>query len=161
MRAALTSTIEREGPLLEAVLETADSSITYRRRYLASLQATPVIDMLLADETNPRSIAYQLAALATHMSHLPGQARAQAGAEERMVLVGIDRVRAADMTVLGALDSHGQRPALAALMDQLGRDLPRLSDALSASYLSHAALSRQLADDGSAGSAGSAGASQP
>ena len=151
MRATLTTTIEREGPLLEAVLETADSGITYRRRYLASLQATPVIDMLLADETNPRAIAYQLAALATHMSQLPGQARAQAGAEERAVLVGIERVRAADMMALGAVDNHGQRPALAAMLDQLGRDLPRLSDALSASYLSHAALSRQLAEDSRAG----------
>ncbi|HEX3695479.1 MAG TPA: circularly permuted type 2 ATP-grasp protein [Polyangia bacterium] len=151
MRAALTTTIEREGPLLEAVLEVADSSITYRRRYLASLQVTPVIDMLLADETNPRSVAYQLSALATHMSHLPGQARAGAGGEERIVAGGIDRVRTADLMALGAADSHGQRPPLAALLEQMGRDLPRLSDVLSASYLSHAAVSRQLAEDASDG----------
>ena len=147
LRASLTTTIEREGQLLEAVLEVADSSITYRRRYLASLQVTPVADLLLADETNPRSVSYQLAALASHMSQLPGQARAQAGAEERLMLVGISSVRTADMTALGAADERGHRPQLAALLEQLGRDLPRLSDALSASYLSHAALSRQLAED--------------
>jgi uncharacterized alpha-E superfamily protein len=147
LRASLTTTIEREGQLLEAVLEVADSSITYRRRYLASLQVTPVADLLLADETNPRSVSYQLAALASHMSQLPGQARAQAGAEERLMLAGISTVRTADMTALGAADERGRRPQLAALLEQLGRDLPRLSDALSASYLSHAALSRQLAED--------------
>ena len=41
-----------EGPLLEAVLEVAESSMTYRRRYLGSLQAAPVLDLLVADETN-------------------------------------------------------------------------------------------------------------
>ena len=146
LRASLTSTIEREGPLLEAVLEVADSGITYRRRYLASLQATPVIDLLLADETNPRSVAYQLAALSGHMGQLPGQARGPslAAADDRLALVGIDRVRTADMVELGMTDEQGRRPQLAALLEQLGRDLPRLSDALSASYLSHAAVSRQL-----------------
>ncbi len=146
MRAALTGTIEREGPLLEAVLEVADSSITYRRRYLASLQATPVIDMLLADETNPRAVAYQLSALSAHMGQLPGHPRGQSGADDRLALVGIDRVRTADIVELGMVDGQGQRPLLAALLEQLGHDLPRLSDALSASYLSHAAVSRQLAD---------------
>ena len=37
--------------------------MTYRRRYLGMLQADPVLDLLLADETNPRSLAYQLVAL--------------------------------------------------------------------------------------------------
>ena len=53
-----------EGPLLEALLEIADSSMTYRRRYMSSLQTAPVLDLLLADEANPRSLAFQLAALA-------------------------------------------------------------------------------------------------
>jgi uncharacterized circularly permuted ATP-grasp superfamily protein/uncharacterized alpha-E superfamily protein len=150
LRAALTSTIEREGQLLEAVLETADSSITYRRRYLASLQATPVVDLLLSDETNPRSVGYQLAALAAHLGELPGHARAQSSAEQRLVLSSLERVRPADMAMLCALDGRGQRPHLAALLEQVGRDLPHLSEALSASYLSHALLSRQLAEDGGA-----------
>ena len=51
-------------PLLEAMLEVADSSMTYRRRYLATLQVAPVVDLLLTDETNPRSVVFQIAALA-------------------------------------------------------------------------------------------------
>ena len=41
-------------PILEAVLEIADSSMTYRYRYLTSLQLAPVLDLLISDETNPR-----------------------------------------------------------------------------------------------------------
>ena len=50
--------------VLEAMLEMADSSITYRSRYLTSLQVDLVLDLLLVDEANPRSIAFQLARLA-------------------------------------------------------------------------------------------------
>src|SRR6185503_2209914 len=47
LRAALTRTFEREGPLLESVLDVADSGMTYRRRYLATLQVVPVVDLLV------------------------------------------------------------------------------------------------------------------
>ncbi|MBV9767946.1 MAG: circularly permuted type 2 ATP-grasp protein, partial [Bryobacterales bacterium] len=47
--------------VLEAILEMADSSITYRSRYLTSVQVDLVLDLLLVDEANPRSIAFQLA----------------------------------------------------------------------------------------------------
>ena len=67
----LTTVAGSEGPLLEALLEIADSSMTYRRRYLSSMQTAPVLDLLLADETNPRSLAFQLVALAGHVDHLP------------------------------------------------------------------------------------------
>ena len=43
-------------PLLEAMLEIADSSMTYRYRYLTTLQLAPVLDLVLVDETNPRAV---------------------------------------------------------------------------------------------------------
>ncbi len=60
-----------EAPLLEAILEVADSGMTYRRRYLANLQVAPVLDLLLIDETNPRSVIFQLRALVEHLAALP------------------------------------------------------------------------------------------
>ncbi|TCZ63188.1 circularly permuted type 2 ATP-grasp protein [Roseicella aquatilis] len=49
-------------PGLRLVLELRDSVITYRSRYLTVLQPAPVLDLVLADEGNPRSLAFQLAA---------------------------------------------------------------------------------------------------
>jgi uncharacterized alpha-E superfamily protein len=49
--------------LLEAVLEITDSSQTYRRRYLTRWETHAIADLLLADETNPRSAAHQIAIL--------------------------------------------------------------------------------------------------
>ncbi len=68
-------------PLLEALLEIADSSMTYRRRYMSRLQTAPVLDLLLADEDNPRSLAYQLAALPTSIDACPERAACPAASE--------------------------------------------------------------------------------
>src|SRR5665213_1416707 len=71
LRGTLVPVVEREAPLLEAVLEIADSSMTYRRRYVTTLQAATVLDLLLVDETNPRSVGFQLARLIEHVDALP------------------------------------------------------------------------------------------
>ena len=47
---------------LRLALELRDSVITYRTRYLAVLQPAPALDLILADEGNPRSLAFQLLA---------------------------------------------------------------------------------------------------
>ena len=52
--------------LLECLLEVADSSMTYRTRYYTTLQPLAVLDVLMADETNPRSLDFQL----THIIEL-------------------------------------------------------------------------------------------
>jgi uncharacterized circularly permuted ATP-grasp superfamily protein/uncharacterized alpha-E superfamily protein len=45
---------------LEWLLELSDSIITYRARYRAQPEWLPVLDLLLRDETNPRSILFQV-----------------------------------------------------------------------------------------------------
>jgi uncharacterized alpha-E superfamily protein len=68
----VTSGIREETwPLLEYLLEVADSSITYRSRYFTTLQPVAVLDVLMADESNPRSLNFQIAHLADLHSKLP------------------------------------------------------------------------------------------
>jgi uncharacterized circularly permuted ATP-grasp superfamily protein/uncharacterized alpha-E superfamily protein len=45
---------------LEWLLELSDSIVTYRARYRAQPEWLPVLDLLLLDETNPRSVVFQL-----------------------------------------------------------------------------------------------------
>jgi uncharacterized alpha-E superfamily protein len=51
-------------------LELCDSTMTYRSRYLASLQPAPVLDLVLLDESNPRSLAFQLHAIENQLRGL-------------------------------------------------------------------------------------------
>jgi uncharacterized alpha-E superfamily protein len=45
--------------------------MTYRRRYLAQAQLPSVLDLLVGDKGNPRSLAFQLMALEEHAANLP------------------------------------------------------------------------------------------
>ena len=151
LRTALARSSDREGPLLESVLEVADSGMTYRRRYLASLQVVPVVDLLVTDETNPRSVIFQLETLAAHLPELPqdlarDEARGGRATPEGVVGRAIARLRGIDLLAVCTLDAQGRRPALEALLGAIAAELPLLSDALTGQYLSHAVVSRQLAE---------------
>ncbi len=135
-----------EGPLLEAVLEVADSSMTYRRRYLGSLQTAPVLDLLVADETNPRSLAFQLIALAGHVTNLPRDATPPRDSpEHRLVASALGDVRLADLDALALANADGARDRLDDLLARLGGHLPALSDVLTHQFLTHVQAARQLA----------------
>jgi uncharacterized circularly permuted ATP-grasp superfamily protein/uncharacterized alpha-E superfamily protein len=62
---------EASWPLLDYLLEVADSSMTYRSRYFTTLQPVAVLDVLMADETNPRALDFQLSHLAQLYRKLP------------------------------------------------------------------------------------------
>jgi uncharacterized alpha-E superfamily protein len=146
LRGALATVHGQEGPLLEALLEVADSSMTYRRRYQESVQAAAVLDLLLADETNPRSLAFQLAALADDVEHLPRDANHPGRSpEQRLMLSSLTALRLADIDQLARVDAEGHRPELRELLGRLATALPALSDALTQTFLSHLQTSRHLA----------------
>ncbi len=146
LRSTLVSAAGTEGPLLEALLEIADSSMTYRRRYMSSLQTAPVLDLLLADEANPRSVAFQLAALSEALDSLPrDDPGSRRSVEQRLILSSLTEIRVADIDRLAFVGTGGQRPELERLLAAMEADLPLLSDALTRSFLSHLQPSRQLA----------------
>src|SRR3984893_10844411 len=71
----LTAGIDEEScPMLEYLLEVADSSMTYRSRYFTTLQPLAVLDVLMADETNPRSLNFQISHRLSVYEKLPRHA---------------------------------------------------------------------------------------
>src|SRR6185295_10745068 len=94
LRSTLITPVTEDGPLLEAILEVGDSFMTYRRRYLANLQLAPVLDLLLADETNPRSVVFQYVSLHEHVESLPrDKSSAHLTPEQRVVVGGLAALR--------------------------------------------------------------------
>jgi uncharacterized alpha-E superfamily protein len=129
--------------VLEAVLEIADSSITYRSRYLTTLQDDLVLDLLLVDEANPRSIAFQLVRLREHIDLLPVSLQAiRRPTEARLALALLTAVQLADVR---ELTRPGSRAELDLLLQDLSTNLTHLSESLTRAYMSHAMQSRQLA----------------
>ncbi|MCP8940662.1 circularly permuted type 2 ATP-grasp protein [Alsobacter sp. SYSU M60028] len=55
---------------LDALLEICDSQITYRARYLMGALRAPLVDLVMLDDGNPRSVAFQVGRLADHVGAL-------------------------------------------------------------------------------------------
>lgn len=131
--------------LLEALLESADSLMTYRSRYRASVKLAPVLDLLITDETNPRSLAYQINTLERHVGKLPRTDEGAADpAETRAILSLSHRVRMTDIQAISESYELGVTEPLAELLKAIADDLPALSNAITLKYLSHAGPPRQL-----------------
>lgn len=64
---------EEGGPTgaLDLMLELGDSQITYRSRYVMTAARSPVLDLLVLDGNNPRSIAFQAERIEEHLGALP------------------------------------------------------------------------------------------
>ena len=126
---------EGDDTSLAFVLDVADSSMTYRARYHQTPMLPLVLDLLLIDETNPRSLAFQLAAMSAHVDQLP-QGGAQAGrtGESRQLMTLLTQVRMAEIARLAAAGTGGARTALTGLLAGQNQQLLDLSDAISRRY---------------------------
>jgi uncharacterized circularly permuted ATP-grasp superfamily protein/uncharacterized alpha-E superfamily protein len=130
---------------LATVLEIADSSMTYRSRYLNSMQPDLVLDLLLLDEGNPRSAAFQVSKLRKHVDRLP-ESHPPSGIpkEARLSLSMLTSIQLAEASELIHADALGRLAALDQFTGRLLADLLSLSDALARVYFTHAVPSRQL-----------------
>lgn len=124
-------------PILELTLQIADSSITYRSRYLTVLKTNYVLDLLLVDESNPRSVGFQLATLADLSERLPRQGPSERlSMEHRLALKALTAVRLANTEELA-------EPAqLTQFLNSLRADVFDLSEALTGRYFNHVVPSR-------------------
>jgi len=131
-----------EPALLEALLEIADSSMTYRSRYFMGLKPAGVFDLVLADEANPRAVAFQLVAIGEHIAALPRERHGVPVTPEAQASAGaLAALRRADMVKIARTrsDDGEGRPKLDQLCRGLMTDLAEISDMLSDSYFKHAA----------------------
>lgn len=159
---ALVRVQQDDGPRLQALLEIANSLMTYRSRYVFGPDPAPVLDLLLADDSNPRSVAFQLAALYQHAKGLrdgAGKASRKAGlrAEKdesgralahRIVQEAFSQIRLLDVDALASLQQRGRRKRLSVLLKRLRRDLEELSQTLTRTYLTHVTNVRPLGGGG-------------
>jgi uncharacterized alpha-E superfamily protein len=131
-------------PSLEMLLEVADSSITYRSRYFTVLEAAPVVDLLMNDEANPRSLAFQLKDLGNHCSALSGMPSGSGWPvlKQRQMEAAAARLLHGDVEQLCEARNGTNRTQLDALLENLDIALPAFSEAISNTYFSHAEMER-------------------
>ncbi len=131
---------------LDLLLELGDSSMTYRTRYLTSARLSPVLDLLLIDETNPRSVAFQVAALVRHAHALPrNSALAVLPQHEYLIEQLMSRLRLADAQAMSdQRDDDGVRSSLLEFLNATEVQVDGFSSALARAYFSHVAPMRSI-----------------
>ncbi|BAW03563.1 circularly permuted type 2 ATP-grasp protein [Nocardia seriolae] len=136
LSAALTDTYPPEvgRVVTDAVLQATVSAVSYRRRHRDSVRIAAVAGLLLFDEHNPRSLAYQLERLNDDFLALPG---ASGSARPQRLLADAQRMlRRLDPADLEVTDADGHRTELAELLDGVHLRLRKLSESFEATRLS-------------------------
>ncbi len=145
-RMLITAELKR-GPvspnLLKTMVEILDVRMTYRFRYRENLQRNAVLDLAITDDTNPRSLAYQIDRLVQHVDRLPGyEARPLRSEEMRLVMEAAHAVRMLTTEDLAASTPKNVLIALKTVDDCM----TKLSDVLTNKYLVHSGTPRQFTD---------------
>lgn len=128
----LRLTVERRGidvdrEVLSALLTAAESSVTHRRRYRDYVRPTGVLDLLLMDPENPRSLTFSLEQMREHLSALP--ASTGSTRPERLLDDLFAELAEVDVSVLVAIGGV-QRPHLIAFLDSIQLQLERMAEAI-------------------------------
>ncbi|WP_372736012.1 circularly permuted type 2 ATP-grasp protein, partial [Nocardioides sp.] len=128
---AATTTVRRgidvDREVLSAVLEAAESSITHRRRYRGYVRPAGVLELLLLDMDNPRSLAFCLSAI---REHLEAQPASTGSTRPERLLSDLDSALAeTEIAALVAIGGVG-RPNLEAFLAATTNTLLLLGEAI-------------------------------
>lgn len=129
---ALDHAPERIETGLRLILELCDSAITYRTRYLNVLQPAPVLDLVLADQGNPRGLAFQLVAIHGLLDELT-----EGSGRELLAGMAAGLLAEAEALVEGVLEAKDQATAASQLPPKLrsiAGALAELSDRVARRY---------------------------
>ncbi len=129
---ALSHAPERIENGLRLVLELCDSAITYRARYLNVLQPAPVLDLVLADQGNPRGLAFQLVAIHGLLDEL-----IDGGGREMLAGAAAGLLAEAEALVENVLDAKDQAIAASELppkLEGIAGAIAELSDRITRRY---------------------------
>ncbi len=103
---------------LDVLLELADSQITYRLRYVMVAAPVPVVDLVVLDPNNPRSVAFQLARVEAHLAALPRRSDdGRLSPPQQIATALATQIRTADAAALDAATFLAAEQTLMKLAD--------------------------------------------
>ncbi|KAF0101841.1 MAG: hypothetical protein FD187_2775 [bacterium] len=147
LESGLAGEAERES--LSLVLQSADSLVTFRRRYRSEPFLAGLLDLLLWDTDSPRSLIYQLRTARRHLQELT--ATGQRGRAERLLFSAEERLHASEAMVEDLIVDAGERQRLIVILRELGGLLASTSDAVTHAWFTHVQEQHVLLAAGSEG----------
>jgi uncharacterized circularly permuted ATP-grasp superfamily protein/uncharacterized alpha-E superfamily protein len=130
--------------LQQSVLMSNEGLVNYRYKYRRPLQNLLVIDLLIFDPNNPRSLIYQVVRLKSYLQNLPKTVGGQALAEyERLILEANTMLNVADKTQL-SVSGGDEYDNLAGFLSGLYNLLAGIPGALSKAFFKHELTTKSI-----------------
>ncbi|TDU72898.1 putative circularly permuted ATP-grasp superfamily protein [Prosthecobacter fusiformis] len=128
----------QDDSLLSPLLEICDSTMTYRRLHFALPVLAPVMDLLLLNDINPRSVAHQLLVLKRQAAELPTDPTLESlMPEKQQTDVLLSDLHSLNIPALARTPDQLVH-SVSAICDTLTEGLEKLSDIITEHYFSHA-----------------------
>lgn len=132
-----------EPGLLWPLLEIADSTMTYRRLYQAEPHLLSVMDLLLTNEANPRSVSFQLGWLARQSPQMPRDEAAGPTREKEACDHLLSMLSSLNLSTLLHAPPGVVASKIHAFCQSLVVSLEGVSELLNAHYFNHAIPKRR------------------
>jgi len=141
-----------ESGVLNLLLELVDSTMTYRSRYKSVPQLPAVLDLVMPDESNPRSLLFQIVEIEEHLSVMPLEQQSGLISDAQKIVISLlAELRLADVNKLSTVRSKaGLRMHLDRLLTRMELGADELSGVIERTYFSHS-LERQVSGSGRSG----------
>ncbi len=124
----------------EAMVALFDSTITFHSRYQQSHDIPPLLDLLVVDHDNPRSLGWVARTLRGRLARLAGSAPGELGP----MSLGVPNPHAWSLEGLCHTDGpHGEHTALIELLRVCNQSAHALSDEISVVYFTHSGEAKQ------------------
>jgi len=127
----------KSSAMLESILETLDSTITYRRRNFFAPRLLPVIDLVFYDPANPRALAYQIECIDAHLAHLPAEHPRPFATEARKRVTAIlTELRTTQLGATDAAEEQEQVDRVKAFLGTVEDEIEEISNDVGRVYFS-------------------------
>jgi uncharacterized circularly permuted ATP-grasp superfamily protein/uncharacterized alpha-E superfamily protein len=144
--------VTRHSPAVNALVEesaliAAESIITHRRRYPAQSGVDTVLELLLVDRDNPRSVAFQLDRLAADLRRISPVSASDDELDQHLQRLSA-QLLSIDCATLAEVDKTERRSALDELLHNLVGDLHQLALAVEEKHFAYLGTLQQLESTG-------------
>jgi uncharacterized circularly permuted ATP-grasp superfamily protein/uncharacterized alpha-E superfamily protein len=137
---------QTEFNMLEALLRSNESLVNYRYKYRSRIKLNLVLDLMVLDPNNPRSLVYQMDRIKAYITDLP---KLNAGHElteqERLILEAYTLLKLTDKDKLAELDfSVNNRYNLSNFLFNIENLLGAIPGVITKNYFKHTQTQKQL-----------------
>jgi uncharacterized circularly permuted ATP-grasp superfamily protein/uncharacterized alpha-E superfamily protein len=133
--------LETEKELLEDTLRSNESLVTYRYLYRSNLELNGVLNLLLTNELNPKSLIYQVSKIDEHLKNMTDQEFGQShdiAPARKKLLEATTKIRLCDIDRLCMLNEKKENyPELISFLDHVTQLLQETSIIINEEFFNH------------------------